>query len=107
MAKATAPDTTALSVSEAAAAIVSLINSRAQSPWPQEIEAIIARTIAPKPMASPRAAPAGRRHPHEDCRVGGGLWRLGQARQWAGVRRGRGCRGEAESRAVRPGRADT
>src|SRR5262245_38975308 len=43
MAKATAPDTTALSVSEAATAIVALINSRAQSPWPQEIEAIIAR----------------------------------------------------------------
>jgi hypothetical protein len=53
MAKATAPDTTALSASEAAAAIVSLINSRSQSPWPQEIEAIIARAIAPEPMASP------------------------------------------------------
>ena len=46
MAKATAPDTTALSVSEAAAAIVTLINSRAQSPWPDEIEAIIAKAIA-------------------------------------------------------------
>ena len=46
MAKATAPDTTALSVSEAATAIVALINSRSQSPWPHEIEAIIAK-VAP------------------------------------------------------------
>jgi hypothetical protein len=46
MAKATAPDTTALSVSEAAGAIVALINSRSQSPWPHEIEAIIAK-VAP------------------------------------------------------------
>jgi hypothetical protein len=43
MAKAIAPDTTAMSVTEAAAAIVALINSRSQSPWPQEIEAIIAK----------------------------------------------------------------
>ena len=56
MAKATAPDTTALSVSEAATAIVALINSRSHSPWPQEIEAIIAKVAAvsaPQPVLPP------------------------------------------------------
>jgi hypothetical protein len=43
-------------ISTAAAEIVALINSRSQSPWPHEIEAIIAKAIAPEPMASPRMA---------------------------------------------------
>jgi hypothetical protein len=47
MAKATAPDTTGMSVTEAAAAIVALINSRSHSPWPHESEAIIATTHVP------------------------------------------------------------
>ena len=38
-------------ISTAAAEIVALINSRAQSPWPEEIEAIIAKAVAPQPMA--------------------------------------------------------
>jgi hypothetical protein len=58
MAKATAPDTTALSVIEAATAIVALINSRAQSPWPQEIEAIIAK-IAPGEAPARHASELG------------------------------------------------
>jgi|RhiMethySRZTD1v2_1073278.scaffolds.fasta_scaffold395656_3 hypothetical protein len=56
MAKATELGTTALSVSEAATAIVGLINSRAHSPWPQEIEAIIAKVAAvsaPQPVLPP------------------------------------------------------
>jgi hypothetical protein len=47
MAKATAPDTTALSASEAAGAIVALINGSPRSPRQDEIEAIIAKAIAP------------------------------------------------------------
>jgi hypothetical protein len=39
-------------ISTAAAEIFALINSRAQSPWPQEIEAIIAKTHAPSDRAS-------------------------------------------------------
>src|SRR5436190_24092496 len=50
MAKATAPDTTALSVSEAAAAIVALINASPRSPRPHEIGAIIAKVSAPSPL---------------------------------------------------------
>ena len=34
-------------ISTAAAEIVALINSRSQSPWPHEIEAIIAKAKAP------------------------------------------------------------
>src|SRR5262245_30523893 len=40
-------------ISTAAAEIVALINSRSQSPWPHEIEAIIAKVATPaEPMAS-------------------------------------------------------
>lgn len=50
MAQATAPNTTALSVSEAAAAIVRLINSSPRSPRPEEIEAVIAKAVVVSAM---------------------------------------------------------
>ena len=56
MAKATAPDTTALSVSEAAAEIVRMINSRPVSPRAEEIAAVIAR-VAATPATLPQLSP--------------------------------------------------
>ena len=49
MAKATAPNTTTLSVPEAAAAVVHLINVSPRSPRLDEIEAIIAKVVGASP----------------------------------------------------------
>ena len=56
MAKATLPNTTALSVSEAAAEIVRMINSRPVSPRADEIAAVITRAAA-TPVTLPQLSP--------------------------------------------------
>ena len=56
MAKATAPDTTTLSASEAATAIAHLINTKPVSPRHEELEAIISR-VAPASMPQTAVLP--------------------------------------------------
>ena len=78
-------------ISTAAAEIVALINSRSHSPWPHEIEAIIAKAIAPQPMASPRMASASVPKLASDIRakiaeLGVAYDALGRAAPWTGVR---------------------
>jgi hypothetical protein len=46
-----------LSVKEAAAAVVQLINSTPRTPWPQEIEAIIAKAVDGRPTPASPALP--------------------------------------------------